>query len=96
VGASDINNLNGILHACDTDLPDAILDRAGAFVGKDSRAIIRELEADGSRPAGVTGSHHHFKHPIKQGKVTVPHPRKDLHPKTVRSIYRQAGLREWR
>jgi predicted RNA binding protein YcfA (HicA-like mRNA interferase family) len=26
--------------------------------------------------------------------VTVPHPRKDLHPKTIRSIYRQAGLQE--
>jgi predicted RNA binding protein YcfA (HicA-like mRNA interferase family) len=52
----------------------------GRSVGKDSRAIIRELEADGSRPAGVTGSHHHFKHPIKQGKVTVPHPRKGLAP----------------
>src|SRR3712207_8478447 len=41
-----------------------------------------------------TGSHQHFKHPTKPGKVTVPHPRKDLHPRTVRSIYRQAQLTE--
>jgi predicted RNA binding protein YcfA (HicA-like mRNA interferase family) len=66
----------------------------GHSVGRDSRDIIRELEADGWYPAGSTGSHRHFKHRIKPGKVTVPHPRKDLHPKTVRSIYRQAHLKE--
>ncbi|WP_322518217.1 type II toxin-antitoxin system HicA family toxin [Rhodopseudomonas palustris] len=39
---------------------------------------------------GATGSHHHFKHPVKAGKVTVPHP------KIVRSVTRQAGLKEVR
>jgi predicted RNA binding protein YcfA (HicA-like mRNA interferase family) len=29
-------------------------------------------------------------HPTKPGKVTVPHPKKDLAPGTVRSIVRQA------
>jgi predicted RNA binding protein YcfA (HicA-like mRNA interferase family) len=47
------------------------------FVGKDSRDIIRELEADGWYFIGASGSHHHFKHPTKPGKVTLPHPRKD-------------------
>jgi predicted RNA binding protein YcfA (HicA-like mRNA interferase family) len=65
-------------------------------VGKDSRDIIRVLEADGWICIGATGSHHHFKHPTKPGKVTVPHPRRDLHPKTVKSIYRQAALKERR
>jgi predicted RNA binding protein YcfA (HicA-like mRNA interferase family) len=41
---------------------------------------------------GTTGSHHHFKHAVKPGKVTVPHPKKDLPIGTVRSILRQAGL----
>jgi predicted RNA binding protein YcfA (HicA-like mRNA interferase family) len=68
--------------------------QAGISVGRDSRDIIRELEADGWRFVGATGSHHHFKHPVKPGKVTIPHPRRDLHPKTLRSIYRQAGLKE--
>jgi predicted RNA binding protein YcfA (HicA-like mRNA interferase family) len=63
-------------------------------VGRNSRDIIRELEADGWRLIAVSGSHHHFKHPTKRGKVTILHPRRDLHPKTVRSIYRQAGLKE--
>ena len=63
---------------------------------KDSRELIKELEADGWRFVGATGSHHHFKHPTKAGKVTVPHPKKDLHPKIVRSVYRLAGLKEIR
>ena len=63
-------------------------------MGKDSRDIIRNLRADGWEHVGTTGSHHHFKHPSKPGKVTVPHPKRDLHPKTVRSIYRQAQLPE--
>lgn len=65
-----------------------------ARLGRDSRDIIRELEADGWRFIGASGNHHHFKHPVKPGKVTIPHPKRDLHPKTVRSIYRQAGLKE--
>src|ERR1051325_4095442 len=60
-------------------------------MAKDSRDLIRELEADGWRYIGATGSHHHYRHPVKPGKVTVPHPKRDLHPKTVGSIYRQAG-----
>ncbi|MHB1684512.1 MAG: type II toxin-antitoxin system HicA family toxin [Bacilli bacterium] len=28
----------------------------------------------------------------KPGKTTVPHPRKDLDPRTVRSISKQSGL----
>jgi predicted RNA binding protein YcfA (HicA-like mRNA interferase family) len=58
----------------------------------DSRDVVRELERDGWRLHSVVGSHHHFKHPSKAGKVTVPHPRRDLHPKTVKAIRRQAGL----
>jgi predicted RNA binding protein YcfA (HicA-like mRNA interferase family) len=29
---------------------------------------------------------------IFEGKVTVPHPRKELDPKTVKNIFKQAGL----
>jgi predicted RNA binding protein YcfA (HicA-like mRNA interferase family) len=59
---------------------------------RDSRKLIAMLLSDGWVDAGTTGSHHHFKHPSKPGKVTVPHPRKDLPIGTVRSILRQAGL----
>jgi predicted RNA binding protein YcfA (HicA-like mRNA interferase family) len=49
------------------------------------------LENAGWRLVGVTGDHHHFKHPTLKGKVTVPHPNTDIAIKTVRSVYRQAG-----
>ena len=41
---------------------------------------------------GATGSHHHFKHPTKKGKVTIPHPRKDIPHKTVKNIFKQADI----
>lgn len=59
---------------------------------RDSRELIRLLEKDGWVQIGVTGSHHHFKHSTKPGKVTVPHPRRDLPTGTVRAVLRQAGL----
>jgi predicted RNA binding protein YcfA (HicA-like mRNA interferase family) len=37
------------------------------------------------------GSHYHFKHPENPGRVTVPHPKKDLPKGTLRGIFRQAG-----
>jgi predicted RNA binding protein YcfA (HicA-like mRNA interferase family) len=59
---------------------------------RDSRKLIARLLDDGWTHIGTTGSHHHFKHETKPGKVTVPHPKKDLPIGTVRSILRQAGL----
>lgn len=58
-----------------------------------SREVIAKLKADGWREVDVTGSHHQFKHPTKKGRVTVKHPQKDIPPKTLRSIEKQAGLR---
>lgn len=39
---------------------------------RDSRKPIKLLEEDGWFEIGITGSHHHFKHPTKSGKVTPP------------------------
>jgi predicted RNA binding protein YcfA (HicA-like mRNA interferase family) len=61
-------------------------------MARSSRDIIRRLLADGWYEVGQTGSHKHFKHPAKPGKVTVPHPKRDLPVKTVRSIEKQAGV----
>ncbi|MBA1323155.1 type II toxin-antitoxin system HicA family toxin [Pseudomonas plecoglossicida] len=57
-----------------------------------SRELISVIEADGWYLVRTRGSHHHFKHPHKPGLVTVPHPKKDLLPKTVASILRQARI----
>jgi predicted RNA binding protein YcfA (HicA-like mRNA interferase family) len=35
----------------------------------------------------------HFKHPGKSGRVTVPHPYKDLPIGTLKSIERQSGIK---
>ncbi len=56
-----------------------------------SRKLIRKLEAEGWVVVTQRGSHVQLKHPQKPGRVTVPHPRRDLPTGTVRSIYRQAG-----
>jgi predicted RNA binding protein YcfA (HicA-like mRNA interferase family) len=58
---------------------------------RNSRKLIKLLEQDDWFLADVNGDHHQFKHPIKKGRVTVPHPDKDIPIGTVRSIYRQAG-----
>ena len=57
-----------------------------------SRDILKTLSADGWIVKHQVGSHVQLIHPTKPGKVTVPHPRKNLAPGTVRSIARQAGL----
>lgn len=59
----------------------------------DSRTVIRALERDGWYEDRQAGSHKHFKHPTKPGLVTVPHPRKDIPPGTLKSIERQSGLK---
>ncbi len=51
------------------------------------------LVADGWYEIARKGSHVQLKQPIRKGRVTVPHPRKDLPMRTVKSIERQAGLR---
>jgi predicted RNA binding protein YcfA (HicA-like mRNA interferase family) len=62
-------------------------------MSKTSREIIAALLKDGWFEAGQTGSHRHFKHPTKPGKVTVPHPKRDLPVKTIKSIEKASGLK---
>lgn len=57
-----------------------------------SREVIRALMRDGWYEVSCTGDHHQFKHPEKPGKVTVPHPRKDLSKKLLSDISRQSGV----
>jgi predicted RNA binding protein YcfA (HicA-like mRNA interferase family) len=58
-----------------------------------STQILRMLAAEGWFEVARKGSHVQLKHPFRKGRVTVPHPRKDLPVGTVKSIERQAGLR---
>jgi predicted RNA binding protein YcfA (HicA-like mRNA interferase family) len=54
--------------------------------------LIKILNNDGWYFYKATGSHHNFEHPIKKGKVTIPHPRKDIPYKTAKSIIKQAEI----
>jgi predicted RNA binding protein YcfA (HicA-like mRNA interferase family) len=57
-----------------------------------SKSLVKELLNDGWVECGQRGSHTYFKHPHKLGKVTIPHPRKDLPVGTVKAIRKQAQL----
>lgn len=57
-----------------------------------SRKVIAILLADGWYEVGCTGDHHQFKHPVKKGRVTVTHPRKDVPVGTLKNIEKQAGV----
>ncbi|MDR1700300.1 MAG: type II toxin-antitoxin system HicA family toxin [Lachnoclostridium sp.] len=57
-----------------------------------SRELIKIVKTDGWEVVRIEGSHHIFKHKDKKGIITIPHPKKDLPEKTVRSIFTQAGL----
>lgn len=59
----------------------------------DSREVIKALKADGWFEVAKAGSHLQLKHPTKQGRVTVPHPQRDLKIGTLKSIERQSGIR---
>ncbi|RWE31680.1 MAG: type II toxin-antitoxin system HicA family toxin [Mesorhizobium sp.] len=58
-----------------------------------SAEIIRLLEADGWFEVARKGSHARFKHRGKPGRVTVPHPKRDIPIGTLRSIEKQSGLK---
>lgn len=65
------------------------LRRAAAMT---SREVMRRLETAGWRLKKVKGSHHHFTHPTRSGKVTVKHPARDFPIGTLKSIERQSGV----
>ncbi len=55
--------------------------------------VIRLLEDEGWRLWRTRGSHRQYKHPSRPGKVTIPgKPSSTIHPKTLASIFKQAGM----
>lgn len=59
------------------------------------RAIELEkmLLKDGWLFVKQVGSHRHYKHPSKPGKVTIPFHRGDANKGTAKSILSQTGLK---
>jgi predicted RNA binding protein YcfA (HicA-like mRNA interferase family) len=58
-----------------------------------SRDVITALGDDGWYEVARKGSHVQFKHAVKPGRVTAPHPERDIPIGTLRSIERQSGLK---
>jgi len=59
------------------------------------RDVIKLIEAEGWYLERTVGSHRQFKHPFRSGRVTIAgRLNLDLHPKTLKSILKQAGLME--
>jgi len=57
------------------------------------KEIIKIIQDDAWFVVRTRGDHRQFHHPIKRGTVTVAgKPSDDLHPKTQKSILKQAGL----
>ena len=57
------------------------------------RDVISILQRDGWFQVAQKGSHIQFKHPTKKGRVTVPHPERDLPIGTLKSIAKQSGMK---
>ena len=59
----------------------------------DSRHVIARIKADGWFKVAQKGSHVQFRHKSKPGRVTVPHPKRDIPLGTLRSIELQAQIK---
>ena len=56
-------------------------------------AIIKLIEADGWYLVRTKSSHRQYRHPTKPGTTTVAgKPSDTLHPRTEKSILKQAGI----
>jgi predicted RNA binding protein YcfA (HicA-like mRNA interferase family) len=58
-----------------------------------SREVIQRLRDDGRYEVAHEGSHKQFQHSAKTGRVTVPHPVRDIPIGTLRSIEKQVSIR---
>ena len=57
-----------------------------------SKTLIKILKKEGWVLVNTKGSHNQYKHPIKKGRVTVPHPKRDFPIGTISSIFKQAQI----
>ena len=59
------------------------------------RELLKLLVQDGWVVDRSRGSHRQMRHPSKPGTTTVSgHPSDTVHPKTLKSVLKQAGLEE--
>lgn len=64
---------------------------ANVNIERNSRKILRRLEADGWRITASKGSHHKLRHPDFEYPIILVHPKKDLPIGLARKIHQDAG-----
>ena len=80
-----------IIRICDI----MILGKGVKAVPSKPKDLEKKILADGWVFKEQNGSHRHYVHPTKPGKVTIPfHKGKELSKITELSILRQAGLKK--
>ena len=52
------------------------------------------IKADGWKLDRIEGSHHQYEHPIKKGITTIPKHSGDIPKYIVKSVLRQAQIKE--
>ena len=57
-----------------------------------SKEVLKDLKANGWYEVAQRGSHVQLKHAKTPGRITVPHPKRDLPLGTASEIYKAAGL----
>lgn len=58
-----------------------------------AKELEKIIKKDGWIFKTQEGSHRHYTHPLKKGKVTIPFHSKDIAKATEISILKQAGLK---
>lgn len=58
-----------------------------------AREMEKIILKDGWYFVRQVGSHRHYKHPTKPGKITIPYHTGDIDRGTADSILKQAGLK---
>lgn len=66
--------------------------REGDNMPKRPREMEKIILKDGWVFKSQTGSHRHYCHPDKPGKVTIPFHSRELSPIVEKSIRKQAGI----
>lgn len=57
-----------------------------------AKEIEKIIKGDGWYLCNIIGSHHHYKHPIKQGKVTIPFHGGDIKKARLKVLRSKRGL----
>ena len=61
---------------------------------KKARELERIIRKEGWYFIGQEGSHRHYAHPTKPGKITIPFHSKDVSKAVENNVLKQAGIRK--